>query len=104
MVVVRIYQLRAVPGGGQSRNAIEMRVNHAIVIVVRAGMNVLKRREKKSQQESQADLQRNARAHFFDQSILPAPVLELRSRLEGCANLRSVCTFSPVGSASPTVC
>ena len=81
-----------------------MRMNQAVMIVVRPCMNVLKRREKKSQQESQADLQRNARAHFFDQSILPAPVLELRSRLEGYANVRSVCTFSPVGSASPTVC
>ena len=60
-----------------------MRMNQAVMFVVRPCMNVLKRREKKSQQESQADLQRNARAHFFDQSILPAPVLELRSRLEG---------------------
>jgi hypothetical protein len=30
--------------GWQRRNAIEMRVNHAIMIVIRAGVNVLKRR------------------------------------------------------------
>ena len=83
VVVVRICQLGSIRDGRQSRNAIEMRMNQAVMIVVRPCMNVLKRREKKSQQESQADLQRNARAHFFDQSILPAPVLELRSRLEG---------------------
>lgn len=42
-----------------------MRVNHSVVIVIRPCMNVLKRREKKSQQESQADLQRNVRTHSF---------------------------------------
>jgi len=40
-----------------------MRVNHAVVVVIRACVNVLKRRQKKSQQESQAGLQRNARTH-----------------------------------------
>jgi hypothetical protein len=56
VIVIRIDQLRAMPGGGQSRNAIEMRVNHAIMVVIRARVNVLKRRQKKSQQESQAGL------------------------------------------------
>ena len=44
MIVVRIYQSRAMPGSVQSRNAIEMRVNHAIMVVIRACVNVLKRR------------------------------------------------------------
>jgi hypothetical protein len=56
VVVVQISQLGAVRDGRQSRNVVKMRMNHAIMIVIRACVNVLKRREKKSQQESQADL------------------------------------------------
>ena len=44
MIVVRIYQLRAMRNGWQRRNAIEMRMNYAVVIVIRACVNVLKRR------------------------------------------------------------
>jgi hypothetical protein len=56
VIVVRIYQLRAMPGSGQSWDAIEMRVNHAFVVVIGACVNVLKRGQQKSQRESQAGL------------------------------------------------
>ena len=44
MIVVRIYQLGAMRKSWQRRNAIEMRVHHAIVVVIRPCVNVLKRR------------------------------------------------------------
>ena len=44
MIVVRIDQLGAMRNGWQRRNAIEMRVDYAIMVVIRACVNVLKRR------------------------------------------------------------